>query len=612
MEQYHARNKTMKGLYGRIEAGEYTRFEAQAMRTDNRFFLALHGRIGNIFSLCAGLPDIHGITNDTTALLCLWRHKGCACLPELDGAFALAVWDSHERTITLARDRFGLNPLYYTWKNNTFAFSSDAMAIAPRLRQANLNAIFQYLTVQSVPAPLCAFTGINKLPHAASLTWRIGSEPQVRQYWMPVFTNDFRGTLDDAATELHSLLTASVKQQQLADKTGMLLSGGVDSSLMVALLCEQGHPLTTFALGFDEQSLDERPFAREVADLFHTEHHEILCPAPSASFIETLVTQFGEPFADSSALPTWLVLRAAHEATCTTAVLGDGGDDLFAGYSRHLSPFVCTGGVLEDDRAARLRTELDGFAEHISLAASINAANAKFYTLWARFWGPLKHDVCGEALRMAATPPASVLLARQIFQQTSAQDLLNAIQLFELDYYLPCTLTAKVEVPARACGIATAVPFLCKEIADFTLSLPAEYRVGACTWAGSFGCGFETKRAVKRLAERYMPRNIVYRRKMGFGVPLTQWLHGPLRELLHDTLLSRHCAERGWFVPETVRRLLDEHVHGRGDWHHALWTLLMLELWAKTFLDTPPAKDTAWKKAALPSVRTGQNTSKNT
>lgn len=579
----------MKGLYGHIEAGECTRFEAPAMRTNNRFFLALHGRIGNIFSLCAGLPDMHGITDDAAALLCLWRHKGSTCLPELDGAFALAVWDAHERTLTLARDRFGLNPLYYAWDGNSFSFTSDAVAIAPRRRQANLNAIFQYLTVQSIPEPLCAFNGVNKLPHAACLTWHIGSEPQVRPYWTPVFTNDFRGTLDDAATELHSLLTASVKQQQLEDKTGMLISGGVDSSLMLALLLEQGHPLTTFTLGFDEQSLDERPFARELADLFHTEHHEILCPAPSGSFLETLVTQFTEPFADASAVPTWLVLRTAHEANCTTAVFGDGGDDLFAGYSRHITPFVSAGGAPDDERAAQLRTELDGLEEYSSLAASINATNAKYYTLWARFWGPLKHEICGEALRTAATPPASVLFARQIFQQTSAQNLLNAIQLFEWQHYLPCTLTAKVEVPARACGIATAAPFLCKEIAEFTLSLPAEYRVGSCEGAGSLGCGFETKRTVKRLAERYLPQHIVYRRKMGFGVPLAQWLRGPLGELLHDVLLSRPCTERGWFAPKTVRRLLDENAHGTHDWHHALWTLLMLELWAKTFIDSPSA-----------------------
>ncbi|WP_298034603.1 asparagine synthase-related protein [uncultured Desulfovibrio sp.] len=580
----------MTGLCGTINTEGYTCLEAQKMCTDNRFILALHGRIGNIFSLCADLPDTHSITNDAVALLCLWRQKGSACLSDLDGPFALAVWDAHERTITLARDRFGLKPLYYTWQNRNFAFSSDAIAIAPRFRHANLNAIFQYLTVQSVPAPLCAFNGVSKLPHAVSLTWRMGAEPHVRQYWTPVFTNDFSGTLDDAATELHSLLTASMKRQQLVHKTGMLLSGGVDSSLMAALFCEQGRTPATFALGFDDPGLDERPFAREVADLFRTEHHEILFPPPSASFIETLVTRFGEPFADSSALPTWLALRAAHEANCTTAVLGDGGDDLFAGYKRHLSPFLCAGSGTEDVRTAQLRTELDGLAGHISLAAGINAASARFYTHWARFWGPLKRDVCGEALCMAANPPASILLARHIFRQTSAQNLLNVIQLFELDYYLPCTLTAKVEVPARACGIATVAPFLCNEIAKFTLSLPAEYRVGACGGAGSFGCGFETKRAVKRLAERYLPRSIVYRRKMGFGVPLAQWLRGPLRELLHDTLLSRRCAERGWLVPATVRRLLDEHAQVRRDWHHALWTLLMLELWAKTFLDTPPAR----------------------
>lgn len=583
----------MNGLNGFLDESGNTRFHAPILRSKTRFTLLLHGRIDNVTALCAGLPDAHAAQDEADSLLCLWRQRGAACLPDLDGAFALAIWDAQERELTLARDRFGQKPLYYRQDKEALTFASDAALIAPDPASADCNALFHYLTVQSVPAPLCAFQGVNKVPHAHSLVWRCGKKAQLQRYWTPVFSPSFSGTLDDAAAVLDELLRTALSRHAQAPGLATLLSGGVDSSLMVALVHASGRTPATFSMGFAEHGFDERPFAREVAQLFGATQHELNCSdlTDLPVLVDTLVAHFGEPFADSSALPTWLALHAVREAGYDTVILGDGGDDLFAGYERHLNPFLYSGADTTDKRAAQLRTELDGLVAYAPLASGINAGNAMFYTHWARFWGSLKRDLCGEALREAANPPASLILARQLFQPEMAHNLLDAMQQFELDYYLPCTLTPKVEVPARAGGLSTVAPFVCNAVADFALSLPPSFRVGACEGAGSFGSGFETKRVVKRLAERYLPKSIVYRRKMGFGVPLAQWLRGPLRELTLETLRGQRCAQRGWLVPKTVHRLLDEHMQGLRDWHYPLWTLLMQELWAQKFLDAPRNKE---------------------
>lgn len=578
----------MTGLHGLITEGKPARFCGDTLCSDDRFMLTLHGRIDNLSTLRAHVPDAGGDRDDAATLLCLWRQQGISCLPTLDGAFALALWDAHERTLTLARDRFGLKPLYYALHADGMAFGARAAELAPRRVAPDLNTIFHYLTVQSIPAPFSAFQGVRQLQHGHSLVWKQGQEARIQRYWTPRFTHGFDDTLDEAATTLHQLLRAALHRHADLSRAGVLLSGGVDSSLMTALLCEAGYTPQTFAVGFAEAAFDERPFARSVAAQYHTQHHELECPADLPALVETIVNQFGQPFADSSALPTWIALHAVRQAGLDAALLGDGGDDLFAGYERHLNPFLYSGADTEDARAAGLRSELDGYPQFAGELVGLQAANAKFYTHWARFWGPLKNEVCGEALRRAADPPATLLLAQGLFQPESAHNLLDAIQCFELDYYLPCTLATKVEIPARDCNLVTIAPFLSNAVADFALQLPPDLRVGACTGLGSYGRGVETKRTVKHLAERFLPKELVYRRKMGFGVPLALWLRGPLRELLRDTLLGRTCRERGWLAPHTVSRLVHEHLQGVRDWHYPLWALLMLELWAVAFMDSSP------------------------
>lgn len=562
----------------------------QPMRSaDGRFLLAYNGEIYNYASLREQLErqgHVFRTTSDTEVLLELFSALGTACLPLLNGMFAFAVWDRREQRLTLARDRFGQKPLFYARQADALVFASEIMALfrQPGLeRRAEPNALFHYLTVQSVPAPWSAFQGVRKLPPAHCLSIGPDGRQRLWRYWTPETARTFAGSDEEAEEILDALLRQAVARHRLSDvPLGLFLSGGVDSSLIAALACRQTSEMRSFSMGFAERSQDERPFAAEAARLCGTRHCDACADPDVAALLPDMARHYGEPFADSSALPTWLLCRMTSEDVAV-ALSGDGGDDLFGGYERYLNPFLYEREIPPEiaGQHAELLHELT-LAGRPRDALAFTPAMGKYYFHWARFCGAHKRQLCTPELRTAAQPALSLQLMLEHFQRHAGMPLLTRMQLFELEYYLASTLMPKVDIAAMASSLEVRAPFLDAEVADFALSLPVEMRVRRLPDGqnGSFGKGWEAKWLLKKVAARYLPPEFVYRRKMGFGTPLAQWLRGPLRELACDTLLSSACAQRGWLEPAAVRALVTEHMTGVINHEYRLWAVLMLELWA--------------------------------
>lgn len=475
----------------------------QPMRSaDGRFLLVYNGEIYNHALLRAQLEH-HGrvfrTNSDTEVLLELFSALGTACLPLLNGMFAFAVWDRRDQRLTLARDRFGQKPLFYAQEAEAFVFASEVMALFrhPALeRRADLNAIFHYLSVQSVPAPWSAFQGVRKLPPAHCLSIAPDGAHRLWRYWTPETGQSFAGSAEEAEEILDALLQEAVARHRISDvPLGLFLSGGVDSSLIAALACRQKAEMRSFSMGFAEDCYDERPFAAEAARLCGTRHTDA-CAAPDvAALLPEMVRHYGEPFADSSALPTWLLCRMTSEHVIA-ALSGDGGDDLFGGYERYLNPFLYERDIPSDIalQHAELLSELAPDATPRN-ARTLTPAMSKYYFHWARFCGAHKRRLCTPELRKAAQPPLSLQLMLEHFQRHADMPLLARIQLFELEYYLASTLLPKVDIAAMASSLEVRAPFLDAEVADFALSLPVEMRVRRLPdgQSGSFGKGLEAK-----------------------------------------------------------------------------------------------------------------------
>lgn len=566
----------------------------QPMQSDDeRLTVVFNGEIYNFKDLRTQLEKKgrpFRTNSDTEVLMRSYEEFGTECVTRLSGMFAFAIWDAQRQTLFLARDRFGQKPLFYSIRGNRFTFASEIEALFrdPTLRRSpNLNAIFHYLTIQSIPAPLCAFDGIAKLGPGECLLIAADSPPASWRYWRPAFSGTFSGTIQEAEEELDALLCQAVRTHLESDvPRGLFLSGGVDSSLITAIACRRHDDMRSFSIGFAEQGYDERSFAREVAHLCGTRHHEEEATATLTNLLPEIVRHYGEPFADSSAIPTWLLVHMTARHV-TVALSGDGGDDLFGGYERFLNPFLHPAGSADTPEIAAKRIELEIELNALSIQkdnySQLEPGIVKYYFHWARFCGQRKTAICTPQLASSAVTKHTLHLMLDHFRQLGATHTLDRIQRFELEYYLASTLMPKVDIASMAASLEVRAPLLDNAVADFALSLPAAMRVGNAEQktGGSFRNGYEPKWLLKKVAERYLPQSLVYRRKMGFGIPLEDWLRGELRELLQDTLLSTACRKRDWIDPCMTEKLVSEHTQGTAQHHYGLWALFMLELWAQ-------------------------------
>jgi asparagine synthase (glutamine-hydrolysing) len=562
-------------------------------------WITFNGEIYNFLELRAQLEQRghrFRTQTDTEVLLAAYREYDVDCVTHLRGMFAFAIWDAARRRLFIARDRVGKKPLHYFLDRDGICFASEPKAFLAEpsfTPEVDLQAISHYLSYQYVPSPFSAFAGVSKLPPAHYMTVENGTV-QTTRYWSLDYGNPRDIDEGQASEELLSRFREAVRLRLISDvPLGAFLSGGVDSSAVVALMAELSNgPVKTFSIGFEEDEYDELPYARAVAKRYGTDHHEFIVRPNATEIFDKLVWHYNEPYADESAIPTYYLSELTRRHV-TVALNGDGGDENFGGYRRYqergrarwlangLRPFHPALAAVE--RLTPTPSTSDGLLwrgkRWVQRAC---APPGERYAWRMMHFDPfLKSTLCTPAFLERTGGDVSAALLRSCYEHSRATTSLDAMLDTDVAHYLPDCLLTKVDVATMAHGLEGRSPLLDHEFMEFAARLPARLKV-----RGSIG-----KYIFKKATQHLLPPEVLGRRKMGFGVPLDHWFRSDLRELAYDTLLGRPMAQRGYFDMRMVKRLLDEHVNHVADWHDQLWNLLMLERWHQMFIDERPSID---------------------
>jgi asparagine synthase (glutamine-hydrolysing) len=524
----------------------------------------------------------HRLTTDcdTEVLVHLYEEHGAAFVERLRGMFALALWDEREGRLLLARDRFGIKPLYYRLADGDLCFASELKAMLEQpgfSRAIDPQAVAAYLAFNSIPAPLTIFAEARKLPPGHLLTWRDGAIELSRfARPAPVAAEQVRdGSEEELAQELREVLEDSIRAHLVADvPVGVLLSGGVDSGGITALAAAQSRePLKTFSIGFEESGFDELSRARLVAERFGTDHHELILRPDAVDLLPKLVESFDEPFGDSSALPTYLVSELA-SGEVKVALSGEGGDELFGGYYTYVADQLAP-------RFGRLATLASPLIERLpSSDARVGFDyKAKRFARVAAKADPLeRHHGWKEifaadrrgALLGAHDPGWDPLdLYRERYAETAGAEPLARMQDVDLGIYLVDDLLVKTDRLSMAHSLELRVPFLDQRVAEFALALPTRLKVR----------GLAKKRLLRQALAPLLPREVVRGRKQGFSIPIAAWLRGPLEPFAREVLSAATLERQGCFDAGVVTPLLDRHCSGREDLSRQLWGLMAFTLW---------------------------------
>ena len=531
---------------------------------------------------------------DTEVILAAYREWGTACLSRLRGMFAFAIWDRESRALFVARDRVGKKPLHYWTDRDGIAFASEPkafMADPSFSPEPDPEAVSAYLNYQYVPSPLSAFKGVRKLPPAHFLLIQDG-RMRVERYWKLSFAAKRRLSESDACEEIRDRLREAVRMRLISDvPLGAFLSGGVDSSAVVALMAGlSSAPVKTFSIGFDDEDYNELPYARMVAQRYGTDHHEFIVRPDAAQIFPNLVWHYNEPYADASAIPTYYLAELARRHV-TVALNGDAGDENFAGYRRYITP-----------PAARQFDRLPpSIRRVVGNVARWTPVPGKSDSVWYRgrqwlrrlsdtpegrysrrvmiFDPDLKREVCEPQFLAAAGDDGTPPFLLDAFDRSDAGDFVDAALDVDVSYYLSDCLLVKVDIATMAHGLEGRSPMLDHEFMEFAASLPSDMKLR----------GAETKYIFKKAVRDLVPAEIIDRPKKGFSVPLDIWFRKDLREMSGDLLLDGRLAGRGYFKPAAVRRLLEEHWRGTASWQNQLWSVLMLESWHRMFIDQRPS-----------------------
>ena len=562
---------------------------------DRTVWIVFNGEIYNFEELKERLQKLgHTFTtgSDTEAIVHAYEQYGADCPKHLRGMFAFAIWDERKEELFLARDRVGKKPLLYSYAGGDFVFGSEFSALLrhPGVgREVDREAIHHYLSFMCVPAPLTAYRDIRKLEPGHSLRFSRDGEIETTRYWQLDFSKKAKLTEEEAGERVMEILRDAVRVRMMSEvPLGAFLSGGIDSSAVVALMSEVSPtPVKTFSIGFEEQGFSELHHARRVAEYVGAEHHELVLRPDALEVLPTLVEHYGEPYADSSAIPTYYVSRETRRHV-TVALNGDGGDECFAGYERHAAmrlseryrklPGLLREGFIErvvgllpssDLRRSRVR-DLKRFLRAASLPP------VERYLRWVSvFDRRAKTELyTDDFLRETAADDPARWLAPW-FARVDGGGVVDGALLADTMTYLPNDLLVKVDVASMAVSLEARSPFLDHHLIEFAASLPEGFKLR----------GLTTKYLLKKTLKKLLPAENLARGKMGFGVPVGDWIRGRMQPFLRENLLSEKAARRGFVKPEIVVRMLEEHTNGRRDHTHRLWTLLMLELWFLRFVD---------------------------
>jgi len=577
---------------------------------DERYWITFNGEIYNYLDLradLAGRGHRFRTQSDTEVLLTAYREYGPRCLDRLRGMFAFAIWDRAEQRLFLARDRTGKKPLFYRYDRDGLVFASEPKAFLAEqsfAKRPNLDAIALYLAYGYVPDPWSAFEGVHKLPPAHYMVFdeRGG---RASRYWRLSYRDKRRVSEQEAVDHLLTVLREAVRLRLISDvPLGAFLSGGIDSSLIVALMSTlQNQQVRTFTIGFHDAQFNELEYARLVARRYETDHHEFIVNPQAAAIIPKLAWQYGEPFADSSAIPTYYLSELTRQHV-TVALNGDAGDESFAGYTRYLPPPKAKAYATCPLTIRRTLAGLARRAPHWGRPSGALARAAR----WARAMGgttreryaeslmaldsTLRHRVCTtDFVSQLSIDPMQVTI--DAFAGTDADGELDAMLAADIATYLPGDILVKVDIATMAHGLEGRSPFLDHVVMEYAASLPATLKLN----------GHRTKHVLRQAARGLIPDALLDRPKKGFSVPMSRWLREDLRELASDILLSDTAANRGITSRANVEAMLQDHIEGRYHWHVPLYTLLMLELWFRQYVDAEPgARSAAYGYPAQPAV----------
>ncbi len=561
---------------------------------DRTSWIVFNGEIYNYLELREKLENL-GHTfytnSDTEAIVHAYDEFGADCPKHLRGMFVFAIWNTVKQELFLARDRMGKKPLLYANVNGQLVFGSEfsALLLHPDVsRDINPEALDYYLAFMCIPAPITAYRAIRKLEPAHWLRWRNGNI-ETGCYWQPDFTKKIDISEEEAGERTIEILRDAVKVRLMSEvPLGAFLSGGIDSSAVVALMSqESSERVKTFSIGFEEQDFSELHHARRVAEHVGAEHHEFIVRPDAVEVLPMLVDHYGEPYADSSAVPTYYVARETRKHV-TVALNGDGGDESFAGYERYIAMGLTEKyrKVPSFIRESLIRQAVNMIPTDPTKRSKIKSAQrllsvverpkAGRYMKWMSvFDAELKEPLYTDSFRQQTQGANPTGILENWFKRANGIGVVDTLLLTDQMTYLPNDLLVKVDIATMAVSLEARSPFLDHHVIEFAASLPQNLKLRRLTG----------KYLLKKVLRKLLPSENLTRRKMGFGVPIGHWFRGKMQPFLREVILSEKALGRGLFRPEAVKQLVDQHVRAEKDYSHQLWTLLMLELWFNRFID---------------------------
>jgi asparagine synthase (glutamine-hydrolysing) len=560
---------------------------------DKTVWVTFNGEIYNYRSLRSGLErkgHRFRTKTDTEVIVHLYEEHGTDCLAHLRGMYAIAIWDSSRHRLFAARDRLGQKPFFYAHSSSGLLFASEIKALLPEQevpRRPNLSALDAYLTYQYVPSPVTAFEGIKKLPPAHFLSCELDGTLEIKRYWSPPASTPTTDTSGESLyTAIRSQIREAVELRMVSDvPIGALLSGGIDSGTTVAMMAAASdRPVETFTLGLKGfSSMNEMPLARKVAERYGTNHHELVIEPEATEILPWLVRHYDEPFADSSALPTYYISKLAREHV-TVALAGDGGDESFAGYGRYgrmqrwsavdiiPQPMRRTfvGGL---ERAARMLPTAHWTTKLQKGLQMIASSTRGRYRLYRSIFKPQdKRHAYGERFIQAKK-------SRTGFETAVSYDgdepLLQWMMRNDQQNYLAECLNTKVDMASMANSLEIRAPFQDHKLVEFAASIPAEKK-----WTHG-----QSKSLLREAVRPLLPDEIIDKPKSGFSIPIGQWFRTDLKPLLFETLLDHRAASRDLLRPDFVQHLVNDHLSGKRDCTWQLWPLVCMELWFRAYID---------------------------
>ncbi|MAG59719.1 asparagine synthase (glutamine-hydrolyzing) [Candidatus Woesebacteria bacterium] len=585
----------MVGLANRrLSIIDLTRSGHQPMGYKNRYWITFNGEIYNFQSEREALEKKgyrFKSRTDTEVILALYDKYGKGCLTHLRGMFAFAIYDDHKKTLFLAKDRIGKKPLKYFWNSEVFIFASELKAILTQKevkRTPDWLAIHNYLTYGYVPPPATGFQGINKLEPGHYIFLDLKRQKfEKRRFWQPDFTHKLGLSEKEWGVKILDTLKEATKLRMIADvPIGAFLSGGVDSSAVVATMAQLSNkPIKTFTIGFRDKHYSEAKYAKKISDLYKTDHQELTAEEEDVENLPDLVYQYEEPYADSSNIVTHMVSKLARKHV-KVVLNGDGGDENFAGYDRYCrlkrdvffdsfgGPLRPIGIPLSDLLYSTTRLELFKKTNKFLKKSQIPLGD-RFTTYICYFKNEDKLHLYSQMFKGLIGDSDSYAIMREKFQNARAQDARDRGLWADLTMYLPEDLLAKVDIASMSVGLEARSPFLDHQMIELASQIPYGLKVkGACQF----------KYILKKAVEEIIPKENIYRPKMGFTIPLSKWFGGNLNKYAKSRLLSKRAKMRGIFEPSFVKQMLASHTEGN-DFGPPLWALLSLELWFEQYFD---------------------------